>query len=113
MGSVYSTGAVLPIMSVKEKLLRIKEHLDNEDFSSGLEACEALVCSAGGVSSLPPPAQFPVCSSYGLCALRVGKMELAEEYCSKADALEAPPAQIQKNLKVIVYSMSYAVSLPL
>lgn len=99
-------------MSIKEKLSRIKEFLDKEDFSSGLEACESLIGNAGGVSSLPPPAQFPVCSSYGLCALRVGKLELAEEYCSRADAMEAPPAQIQKNLKVIIvyYTMSKPIS---
>jgi hypothetical protein len=90
-------------MSVKDKLHHVKEYLDKEDYESGLQACIALLKDGGGVSTLPIPAQFPVCSSYGLCALRTGDFVTAEEYCLQADSIEAPPAQSQKNLKVRNY----------
>lgn len=80
----------------------MKDHLDKGEFDIGLQACAAIIKSTGGVEGIPLPAQFAVCSSYGLCALKMGDIRMAEEFCLKADQMEAPPAQSQKNLKVVM-----------
>lgn len=87
-------------MSIKEKIQRIKESLDADAFQDGFLACAALLEGSGGVSGLPAAIQFALSSSYGLCALRTGRFDLAEEYCLLADSMESPPVQSQKNLKV-------------
>lgn len=84
-------------MSAKEKLLQLKQHLDEEKYAEGMAVCESLLQSS--TPSLPP-AQFNLISAYGLCALRCSQLSIAEDYCTQADAIEVPAAQSQKNLKV-------------
>ena len=83
-------------MSLRESLVQLKSAVDAEDAATGFSICEGII-KTGEVNKT---VAFNVYASYGYCAFKLSKLDIAELYLFKASELDAPVGPTQKNLKV-------------